>query len=183
MNPQNDATEIVFESPTNYSAFTWILQECAGSLGPRFAVSIANWCGIGERPYPLRTWRIFIAYARNEEMGICSYYQEPTDDAQTFWLGWLAVRPHFRCQGAGARMITFILSEITKLGGTTACVFTDQDNIQAISLYRQLGFEVVGQLSPTESIQASAGADSLLLRKQIGSTDHVDQPHAQPFWL
>lgn len=165
-----------FRRTKDYSAFSPIVAECTRDLGPRFPESMANWCGIGARPYPLKSWEVFVAASANDVVGVCSYYQEINEEDDIYWIGWLCVRPTYRRMGIGKDMIGFILKMVADLGAKTVFVHTTAGNRPAIQFYRRLGFVDVGKLAERAVTQASAEADSIVLRRELEQGGAGDGP-------
>jgi GNAT superfamily N-acetyltransferase len=158
---------ITYKISENYNDYIKLINECQLILGPRFHQSIKNWCKIGERPYPLLNWRIYLVENEIECVGICSYYQEPNLREEVFWLGWLAIRPVFRRKKIGTAMLNFIISKIKDLGCAELLVHTDSENIDAIQFYKKNGFNYECPFSEKNCLQASVTRNSIVLKKNV----------------
>ncbi len=168
-----------FEATRDPAAFSAIVDELGAELGDRFAKSIANWCGVGERPYPLPTWQIYLTsidQVQAEPIGICSYYRQIEDSPGRFWIGWIGVRPKFRRQGHALTMLRFVLARLRQLGAEEIRVYTD--NPAAVALYRRMGMAVDGTFSQTGLTQAAAKGDEILLTLRTGEETASNLPRS-----
>ena len=153
---------------TRYSDFHNVVQELRNDLGERFPVSIQNWCGIGSRPYPLNIWKIYLAKdMRGNELGLFSYYQQNGDPDYQYWIGWIGVTPRFRRLGIASQFLKILEEEVVSLGARELLVYTDRENNDAINLYIKHGMSEWGCFRETNSEQAAANDDSIVLMKKL----------------
>lgn len=116
-------------------------------FGDRFCRSMRNWCGMGERPYPLAFWQVYLAQIDRTAIGVCGLYQFPDTPPEEVWLGWLGIRPQFRRQGWGTQMLKQIMDRAIAFGFRDVWVFTETDNQAAIAFYQNAGFTELGPAS------------------------------------
>jgi RimJ/RimL family protein N-acetyltransferase len=149
----------------NIADFNPIVSKLQNELGERFPISIQNWCGIGQRPYPLKNWNVFIGRDkdRNTDLGIYSYYQQQDDPSDKFWIGWIGVVSSERRKGIATKFIELILCDIKDLGARSLWVHTDNNNKNAIALYKSVGMNIWGDFSNTGAQQASASENTIVL--------------------
>ena len=161
-------TELSFVQTRDLVDFRTIIQELEGELGSRFPLSMASWCGIEQRPYPLPVWEVFlVAWKSQYPVGICSYYQQVSDSPDRFWLGWLGVLPMYRRHGIATRAVAEVERRVTKRGAKDLWVHTDEPNRGAIAFYLALGFTHCGRLEALGLPQASASSESIVLKKHV----------------
>jgi ribosomal protein S18 acetylase RimI-like enzyme len=81
-------------------------------------------------------------YVKDQLIGCSGYYYE---DGKYF-ISWTAVRPENQGKGVGQRLITYVLEEIKKHGGTRVGVETYENPMffNAIMLYLKNGFRLCG---------------------------------------
>lgn len=154
---------ITFSTETAIEFFLPLINELQEELGERFSASMHNWCGIGERPYPLPTWQVFLA--RNEAgevVGLCSYYQQQGDLPEKYWIGWIGVLKRYRRMGIARKMLEFVRHEVEQRGGRELWVYTDQAGAEA--LYLAFGLQSAGRFSFTGLQQAAARGQEAVFR-------------------
>ena len=142
-----------------------IVEELKNDLGERFPHSIRSWCGLEIRPYPLVNWQLYLASDAQEGniIGLYSYYQQPEDPPEKFWIGWLGVLPQYRRQGVARQFLANIMSSVLTCGAKELWVHTDNSNHAAISLYKEAGMNYWGEFNMLNIRQASADGDSVVL--------------------
>jgi len=118
-------------------------------FGDRFSLSMLHWCGIGKREYPLKFWEVYIAKIDNETVGVIGLYQQMETKTESVWVGWFGVRPQFRRKGIGTTLINQLKKIAADYKFRELLVFTDQDNVAALSLYQNNGFIKV---EPSEAV-------------------------------
>jgi len=139
-------------------------------LGARFRGSMKNWCGIGERPYPLPVWKVWLisrATAPTSFVGVCSLYQQEDDPPTRYWLGWIAVQPAERRKGLASAAINHVLKEALRRGATELWVYTDGPNRPAEQFYLARGFELVGFFHEAGLPQAAATDNCVMFRREL----------------
>lgn len=152
----------------NHDDFLNVSRQLGPELGRRFSVSIENWCGIGERPYPLPLWKLFLCKEAGEIVGLCSYYQQEDDPPDRFWVGWIGVLPAFRRQGMGRTMLEWVEQQMRARGGVHSWVYTERKNVGAMEFYADAGYQSEGLFGSTGLPQAAADDDSPLFKKNLG---------------
>ena len=153
----------------SYDEFEPVVSALKAELGPRFPVSMQNWCGIGERPYPLLNWHVYLGKdeTTGEIVGVFSYYQQDNDPPDRFWVGWIGVLPSQRRKGFATKFLDRVKDEVIKLGGKELWVHTGADNIGAIDFYKDYGMQPWGEFKDVHVEQASAEDDSAVLWMSI----------------
>lgn len=68
---------------------------------------------------------------------------EMADGKDRAYLYGFRIRPTYRSQGLGSRMLNFVQDDLRERGYTLLCLNVAIDNPRAQSLYTRLGFEVV----------------------------------------
>ncbi|WML90217.1 GNAT family N-acetyltransferase [Thiothrix lacustris] len=159
---------IVYNLTKSYDDFKPLINELEAELGSRFPISIENWCGIGERPYPLKTWEVFLVKNDlNTPIGMFSYYQQEEDPVDKFWIGWIGVTKNERRKGFASKFIDILEEKVLLLGAKELWVYTDSDNLGAISFYRARQMIDWGTFEAVKSPQASAKDNSVVLMKYL----------------
>lgn len=141
--------------------------ELAPALGERFAESIANWCGIGERPYPLAYWDVWVVHAGAELAGVASLYRRVEDPPTRCWIGWFGLLTRARGRGYGQRVLQLLEVKARAQGAAELCVYTDQHNVAALRAYARAGFGVVSY-AETATTGRSADPTGVVLAKRVG---------------
>src|SRR5216683_2057455 len=95
--------EIELLESREITRFIPVMQEI--DLGDRFLLSMLHWCGIGQRSTPLDYWKVFLIQSSNEIVGVSGLYRQPGMDPTTLWIGWFGIRPAWRRQGFGTKVI------------------------------------------------------------------------------
>jgi ribosomal-protein-alanine N-acetyltransferase len=67
-------------------------------------------------------------------------FRQSTSEARVFWL---AVRPEYRDQGIGRRLMISLMDIFRRLGVIKVILEVRVSNKKAMRLYRDLGFEMV----------------------------------------
>ncbi len=117
-------------------------------LGARFPKSMENWCGIGERPYPLKFWQVFLARDREgNSIGVSGLYQQEVTDAKTVWLGWFGIVPEWRGRGMGPQLLKQTLDKARELHFEKVLVYCEKTAEKAISFYLGHDFHILGEAS------------------------------------
>jgi GNAT superfamily N-acetyltransferase len=122
--------------------FIPILQEI--DFGDRFLLSMLHWCGIGQRSTPLEYWQVFLIRAQSEIVGVSGLYRQPGMPSNICWLGWFAIRPHFRRHGFGRAGIIALCAFARELACKELWVYIGADDEIAKKFYTCLGFEILG---------------------------------------
>lgn len=91
---------------------------------------------------------VFIYKISGEFIGEIAYALDMQDvdytiPNQRIYISRLIVKPTHRNQGIGGILIDFILEEVKKLGYTEATIGVDKDNLIALQLYKNKGFDHV----------------------------------------
>ena len=76
----------------------------------------------------------------------------------------LAVDPAFRRQGIGRELVTMLITHLKEKGVYCLTLEVRASNVQAISLYDQLGFEMIGR---RPNYYSNPKEDALILRKNF----------------
>jgi len=134
-------------------------------FGDRFLLSMLHWCGFGKRQHPLEFWEVFLAKNGEEPLGIIGLYREIKIQSDVFWIGWFGVRPKYRKQGFGLRMIEELKMIARKFAGRELWTYTEQENIAAINLYLKAGFEKAGNVSEAAPEERAEPTDIVLKYK------------------
>lgn len=136
--------EIGAEDPENtlslvqtrdFCEYAPLIEELTSELGERFPLSMKNWCGIGERPYPLPFWQVYVLKCGGETVGISGLYRRHEDPPERCWIGWLGVRPGYRRRKIAQRAIGELKRLATRDGFKELWVHTDESNRAAVALY------------------------------------------------
>lgn len=83
---------------------------------------------------------IFVAKHRNQVVG-CVYTLKHLGGSG--WLGGLFVDPNHRQKGIGTNLVKCCLEYLKEKKCTDVFLFTDQNNIAAVNLFKKLGFDIV----------------------------------------
>jgi ribosomal protein S18 acetylase RimI-like enzyme len=155
------------------SDYTLIIEKLKDELGERFPHSIRSWCGLETRPYPLVNWNLYLAsdVQGGSILGLYSYYQQPGDPPEKFWIGWLGVLPEYRRQGLATQFLAKVIHSVKVYRGEELWVHTDRSNIAAIQLYMQAGMSYWGEFNKLNIRQASADRDSAVLWMPLSHSD------------
>ena len=105
----------------------------------------------GDEPVPVGAWYntmvgdpqydpslIWVATSRSAVIGFCQCWRVP-------FVKDLVVESGWRRRGIGAALLSRALAEFADRGASSVDLKTDIDNVKAQSLYRRLGFVVVGE--------------------------------------
>ncbi|TVP62095.1 MAG: GNAT family N-acetyltransferase [Nodularia sp. (in: Bacteria)] len=128
---------------TDIVDFIPLLQEL--EFGDQFSLSMLKWCGIGQRDQSISFWQVYITKLATESIGVMGLYQLIDSPANVVWMGWFGLRPHFRRQGWGTKMIHKLKEYALSFQFQELWVFTNYDNLAAISFYENYGFIQLGE--------------------------------------
>jgi GNAT superfamily N-acetyltransferase len=157
---------ITLSQEKSIESFMPLIGDLKEELGERFSVSMHNWCGIGDRPYPLPVWEVFLARnIENKVVGVCSYYRQQEDPIDKYWIGWIGVLKAYRRKGIARVMLEFILQQVKAQGAKELWVYTDQAGAEA--LYKSFDFQPAGQFFETGLRQAAARGHEAVLRMDV----------------
>jgi GNAT superfamily N-acetyltransferase len=144
--------------------FESIVSELEPDLGPEFRRSMMNWCGQGERPYPLAYWRVFLFMTKEDTpVAIGGLYRQDSDPPDQFWIGWLGVRPNWRRKGIGSVILSYLEQQAGLERATALQVYAAQTET---AFYLRAAYEQT-QTSVASLQQAGAEADDVVLRKKL----------------
>jgi GNAT superfamily N-acetyltransferase len=132
-------------------------------LGDKFLLSMLHWCDIGRRSSPLALWRVFVAYANREVIGVSGLYRHCGASANICWIGWLGVRPRFRRRGFGTDMVGELKRIAATLGSNQLWVYTGNIDFAAITFYEKNGFAKQGRASLVCPNETSDSSDEVLM--------------------
>jgi len=116
-------------------------------FGDKFSLAMLKWCGIGKWDESLKIWEVYLAKLKTETIGIMGLYQYIDSPPGIVWVGWFGIRPNFRGQGWGTIMMEFLKEYALNFGFKELWVFTNDDNLPAISFYKKLKFRKLGTAS------------------------------------
>ena len=139
-----------------------LIHHLTAELGERFPESMKNWCGIGERPYPLDFWQVYLVSVNGELAGVTGLYRQPESPSSICWVGWFGLLPHFRGRSVGASVIAELEQVARGFGFKEMRVYTDEINETAIMTYKRAGFTELGVFHRTRG-NKSADPDGLVL--------------------
>jgi ribosomal protein S18 acetylase RimI-like enzyme len=79
-------------------------------------------------------------------LGTTGLYETSKDQSEAAWLGWMSVRPTYRGQGIGGRLMEFSINQARADGKKYLRLYTSNATGEktAQGLYKKLGLEVVG---------------------------------------
>ncbi|MBW4554730.1 MAG: GNAT family N-acetyltransferase [Trichormus sp. ATA11-4-KO1] len=137
--PPNSLTII---QTTDILDFWPLLKEL--EFGDQFSLAMLRWCGIGRRDQSISLWQVYIAKLAAESIGVIGLYQLVDSPPDVVWLGWFGLRPHFRRQGWGTIMLARLKEYALAFGFKELWVYTNYDNLAAISFYENYGFVKLG---------------------------------------
>ena len=165
--PNSMHEDLKFQQSIEMADYQPFVTSLTAELGPEFARSMRNWCGLEPRPYPLADWEIFIARQSNQPVGICSHYRQPDDSQRRYWIGWIGVLKDERRRGIGSAMLRFI-EERLWYAYEAPEVWVYTDTVSAVSFYQANGYQPAGTFGEIHLPQAAAREDSTVLRKVLG---------------
>jgi RimJ/RimL family protein N-acetyltransferase len=113
-------------------------------FGDKFELAMLKWCNIVQRDPSISFWQVYIAKLAVEPIGVIGLYQLVDSPADIVWLGWFGLRPHFRRQGWGTIMLNQLKKYAREFKFKELWVFTNDDNLSAISFYEKNGFIKLG---------------------------------------
>ena len=119
-----------------------------GWPGAGFEAAVAEGLGVFARSYPERAtaagWdRVWIAERGGVYAG--SVGVQELVPGQTAQLRWLIVTPAARGRGLGRRLAAAVVERCLERGLSSVRLFTTSGQTAAIRIYRQLGFEKLGE--------------------------------------
>ena len=133
-------------------------------FGDRFLLSMLHWCGIGQRSTSLDYWKVFLLRAAGEVVGVLGLYRQPGMPETVCWVGWFAIRPHFRRQGFGKSAMYALIDFARHIAAKELWVYTGSSDNIAVYFYRSLGFEVLGAAADWAPSQTMDNSDIVLRR-------------------
>lgn len=113
-------------------------------FGDKFSLAMLNWCGIGQWDKTLIFWQVYIVKLDEEPIGVMGLYQCIDSPSSVVWVGWFGLRPNFRREGWGSIMMEQLKSYAQEFGFQELWVFTNYDNLPAISFYEKSAFIKLG---------------------------------------
>lgn len=116
-------------------------------FGDKFSLAMLKWCGIGKWDESLKLWEVYLAKLNTETIGVMGLYQCIDSPPGMVWVGWFGLRPNFRKQGWGKIMMETLKDYALSFGFKELWVFTNDDNLPAISFYEKLEFINLGAAS------------------------------------
>ncbi len=114
-------------------------------FGDQFSLAMLKWCGIGQPDPAIVFWQVYIAKLAAESIGVMGLYQLIDSPFNVVWMGWFGLRPHYRRQGWGTIMIDNLKEYARSFKFQEIWVFTNYDNLPAISFYENYGFVKLGE--------------------------------------
>jgi GNAT superfamily N-acetyltransferase len=161
--------EVTYFIPQNNADISNIVRILEPELGPEFRESIFSWVTDKQRPYKLEVWQVYIARDRatNMDIGIFGFYRHEGDIPGRYWIGWLGVAPQFRGKGVGSFLIQAIEEELSHFNAHELWVYTENNNRQALALFRKNGLSIWGRFLDTGLPQTAATEHSIALMKKI----------------
>jgi ribosomal protein S18 acetylase RimI-like enzyme len=133
-------------------------------FGDRFLLSMLHWCGFSRRSTPLDYWKVFLARARGDVVGVSGLYRQPGMPHNVCWIGWFGIRPRFRREGFGTRAIHALFDVTRSIGCQELWVYTGSSDDAAVCFYKSLGFEVLGSAADWAPDQTMDDSDIVLRR-------------------
>lgn len=117
----------------------------------------------------LRNGRVFLLRADEAVIGTCVCIRcwDRPNEAMILSMG---IRPGWRGRGLGQRFVSGVLDKLRHRGLRSVSLLVGEENRRAVKVYRDVGFEVVGD-GPADP----RGGDRLLmLRMRLRDDDHVE---------
>lgn len=127
---------------TNIVDFVPLLKEL--EFGDQFSLAMLKWCGIGERDKTLTFWQVYIVKLEGESIGVMGLYQTTNSPSNVVWVGWFGLRPQFRREGWGSIMMKSLKGYAQEFGFQELWVFTNYNNLPALSFYEKSAFMKLG---------------------------------------
>jgi ribosomal protein S18 acetylase RimI-like enzyme len=116
-------------------------------FGEAFLLTMLRWCGYGrERVEPLPYWQVFIAKIGSEPVAVTGLYRQVDTPKHTCWIGWFGVRPGFRRQGIGTKILEQLKGRARNMSCKEIWVYTESRNVPALTLYKKSGFLPMGTM-------------------------------------
>ncbi|MDP5337061.1 MAG: GNAT family N-acetyltransferase [Nodularia sp. (in: cyanobacteria)] len=137
----NQALSII--QTTDIGDFIPLLKEL--EFGDQFSLAMLSWCGIGQRDQSIGFWQVYIAKLAAESIGVMGLYQLIDSPCNVVWMGWFGLRPNFRREGWGTIMLDRLKEYAHSFEFQELWVFTNYDNLAAISFYENYGFVKLGE--------------------------------------
>jgi ribosomal protein S18 acetylase RimI-like enzyme len=150
----------------DFRAYGCLIEELTSELGERFPVSMQNWCGIGERPYVLPFWEVYVVKCDDETVGIAGLYRRNEDPRDRCWIGWLGVRPGYRCRGIAQGTVDELQRLASGYGFKELWVHTDENNPAAAALYDSTSFSLISNV-PSLGRGRSSDPQGLVFRCRL----------------
>ena len=113
-------------------------------LGDPFLLSMLHWCGIGQRPYPLRQWQVFLLEVEDAVIGVTGFYQRMETAVADGWIGWLGVVPTFRGRGCGRQMLALTEDRAASADLRRLLVYCDAEARRVHDFYVKSGYTSMG---------------------------------------
>ncbi|MDB9304268.1 MULTISPECIES: GNAT family N-acetyltransferase [Cyanophyceae] len=136
----NESLSII--QTTDIVDFIPLLKEL--EFGDQFSLAMLQWCGIGQGDQSICFWQVYIAKLAAESIGVMGLYQLIDTPSDVVWMGWFGLRPHFRRQGWGTIMLDKLKEYARSFKFQELWVFTNYDNLAALSFYENHGFVNLG---------------------------------------
>lgn len=131
-----------FIQSTDIKDFIPLLKEL--EFDEQFHLAMLKWCGIGQRDPSIDFWQVYLAQLAGESIGVMGLYQLLDTPSHVVWMGWFGLRPQFRRQGWGKSMLDKLTEYAQNFQFQELWVFTNDDNLAAISFYENYGFVQLG---------------------------------------
>lgn len=113
----------------------------------------------------LRNGRVFLLRADDVVIGTCVCIRcwDRPNEAMILSMG---IRPGWRGRGLGQRFVAGVLDKLRARGLRSVSLMVGEENRRAISVYRDVGFEVVEE-QPSYPASARSGGALLLMRARL----------------
>jgi RimJ/RimL family protein N-acetyltransferase len=122
--------------------FVSLLKEL--EFGDKFSLAMLQWCGIIKPDKSTDFWQVYLAKLASETIGVMGLYQLFDSPNDVVWVGWFGLRPNFRRSGWGSLMMEQLKDYALDFKYQQLWVFTEHDNLAAISFYEKSGFVKLG---------------------------------------
>jgi RimJ/RimL family protein N-acetyltransferase len=156
------SAEVTLWQSRSISDFHPLFADLTPALGARFPESMKNWCGIGERPYPLAFWQVYLANVGEDTVGVTGLYRQNETAPEVCWVGWFGVLPQHRGKAIGATILTLLMQRAKEFGFAELRAYTDENNPAAIAAYEAAGFAKAG-VQHSSDRGRSADPDGLVM--------------------
>lgn len=112
----------------------------------------------------LHKGEVFLLLAEEEIVGValCMRSWDTPDEAMLLSMG---IRPGWRGRGLGQRFVGWVLEALESDGLTALSLVVGSENVRALRLYRELGFDVLHE----GDVEPLTGERQLLLRVRLSS--------------